>query len=123
MIERKICLTTDSILPSEKEQLTFLSVPPKTDSNESYTYVTEVGHGAYVCPRGMYCLHLTKNRQNTSDTTLQKSFETLMPLEKQKTVWLFFGFYFMNKWGLFSYKIFFLLQSKQIENYVDVTSY
>ena len=29
MIERKICLATESILPSEKEQLTFLSVPPK----------------------------------------------------------------------------------------------
>ena len=63
--ERKICLATESILPSEKEQLTFLSVPPKksddaSDSGDSYTYVTEAGHGAAVCPRGMYCLHLTK---------------------------------------------------------------
>ena len=65
VIERKICLTTESILPSEKEQLTFLSVPPnKSDDSDapgdSYTYVTEAGHGASVCPRGMYCLHLTK---------------------------------------------------------------
>ena len=65
VIERKICLTTESILPSEKEQLTFLSVPPnKSDESDapedSYTFVTEAGHGASVCPRGMYCLHFTK---------------------------------------------------------------
>ena len=33
-MERKICLNTESILPSEKEQLTFLSVPPKSNSGK-----------------------------------------------------------------------------------------
>lgn len=68
-LKRKICLLSDSILPSEKEQLTFLSLSPEnlfrfhpdeTDKLSSYIYVQEVGHGTAACPKGMYVLHLTQ---------------------------------------------------------------
>ena len=86
VIERKICLAADSIMPSEKEQLTFLSVPPKSTA-DSYTYVTEVGHGAAVCPKGMYCLHLTKSREKNGENDLQESFSTVMPSTEDKLLW------------------------------------
>ena len=62
MIERKICLINESILPSEKEHLTFLSCPPK-NKEDNYTFVTEAGHGTtgpyriYVpggCPKKLF---------------------------------------------------------------------
>jgi RAB protein geranylgeranyltransferase component A len=86
VIERKICLTNDSILPSEKEHLTFLSVPPTAESGKSYTYVTEVGHGASVCPKGMYCLHMTKTYES-EDLTIDKSLESVMTATKDKLIW------------------------------------
>ena len=79
IIERKICLINDSILPSEKEQLTFLSCPPNT-VQDSYTFVTEAGHGAAVCPRAMYCLHLTKRQ--VPGESIQNSFEALKAQNK-----------------------------------------
>ena len=67
-LNRKICLLSDSILPSEKEQLTFLSLP--SEQNESYTnkaitthtFVQEVGFGPAACPKGMYVLHTTSRQ-------------------------------------------------------------
>ena len=72
-IYRKLCLTSDSICKSEKEQLTFLRVADKSREN-AFTFVTEVGHGASVCPKSMYCLHLTSNHENI-DSTLQSIIE------------------------------------------------
>lgn len=82
IIERKICLTTDSMMPSEKEQLTFLSVfhPNAGD----YTFVTEVGHGAAVCPKGMYCLHLTKSQRDNED--LDDTLNIVMP-DPDRILW------------------------------------
>ena len=57
-INRKICLLEDSMAPTEKEQLTFVSLPPN-DDYPSFTYVQEVGFGTGACPRGMYVLHMT----------------------------------------------------------------
>lgn len=64
LIGREIHLLSDSILPNEREQLTFLSIPPNpNDDNDSYTYVEEVGFGAAACPREMYCLHSMKDEK------------------------------------------------------------
>ena len=60
MINRKIFLLSDSILPSEREQLTFLTIPPDVNSSsDSFTHVEEVGFSAAVVPKEMYCLHVT----------------------------------------------------------------
>merc|ERR1712029_1284379 len=72
--------------PSEKEQLTFVSCPP-ANANDSYTFVIEAGHGACVCPRGMYCLHLTKKSSDGESTSLQQSFDSIMPNAQSKLLW------------------------------------
>ena len=84
-VERKICLTNDSMVPSEKEQLTFLTVPPK-EAGRSYTYVTEVGHGASVCPRGMYCIHMTKRSDGEDGDSLDNVLEQILPAQ-DKRLW------------------------------------
>jgi len=58
-ISRKICLLEDSVMPTEKEQLTFVSLPPVNAKEGHYTFVKEVGFGTAACPKGMYVLHLT----------------------------------------------------------------
>ena len=74
-IYRKIVLTCDSISRSEKEQLTFLSIPNRQD--DTFTFVTEVGHGASVCPKSMYCLHLVSNQEKIIDENLEKIIEDI----------------------------------------------
>jgi len=71
ILDRKICLLSDSILPSEREQLTFASIPPLLDQGTATsvhlsmnTYVQEVGYGPSVCPKGMYVLHMTRKQAN-----------------------------------------------------------
>ena len=82
MINRKICLLSDSILPSEKEQLTFASIFPKYSSisdkeslddtiqeisNKQLSdniYVQEAGFGPAVCPKGMYVLQMTSQQKH-----------------------------------------------------------
>ena len=74
ILNRKICLLSDSILPHEtgKEQLTFASIkikgstsPEETDSSKSvHTFVQEAGFGPSVCPKGMYVLHMTSKKCN-----------------------------------------------------------
>lgn len=56
-IRRSITLLSDSILPHEREQLTFLSVPPEESKSNAFVYVTEVGAGAAACPKDMYVLY------------------------------------------------------------------
>ena len=51
------------------------------NSTDSYTFVTEAGHGAAVCPRGMYCLHLTKFSKDS--LTMEEIFQTVMKSEPQ----------------------------------------
>jgi len=66
-MRRKICLLSDSISPMEKEQLTFVNLPPVIEGDNSQTkelakhqtFVQEVGFGPAACPRGMYVLHMT----------------------------------------------------------------
>ncbi len=55
---RMICLAEESILPSEKEEVTFVSFPAGAAST-GHALAQELGPGAGVCPRGIRCLHVT----------------------------------------------------------------
>ena len=63
ILQREIVLTSESILPHDKEQLTFITIPLKTSevtsTSSPYAYVQEVGFGAAAVPKGMYCLQIT----------------------------------------------------------------
>ncbi len=61
---RRLRLLANSVMPSEKEQLSFVSFP----SGSSYAYVQEVGFGAAACPRGMYCLQVTSGDPSARDS-------------------------------------------------------
>ena len=69
-LNRKICLLSDSILPSEKEQLTFASIKLRqststedTDTSVyTHAFVQEAGYGPSVCPKGMYVLQMTSKQ-------------------------------------------------------------
>uniref|UniRef100_A0A0N7ZC84 Rab proteins geranylgeranyltransferase component A n=1 Tax=Scylla olivacea TaxID=85551 RepID=A0A0N7ZC84_SCYOL len=57
-VSRAVFLTDRSILPHEKEQLTLLRVPAK-EGNPIPVTVLEVGPGTHVCPKDLYCVHMT----------------------------------------------------------------
>ena len=67
VLNRKMCLLSGSILPSDREQLTFASIPNEQNEPSSSavpTYVQEAGFGPSVCPKGMYVLHMTTRQMN-----------------------------------------------------------
>ena len=101
-VNRRIILSSESIMPSEKEQvrivwkiqvvryevcnnsffqLTFLTVNPDSVS-PSYIFVQEVGSGAAACPKGMYCLHASSTNEDDDDTI-----DRLIIRDVSKKVW------------------------------------
>ena len=58
-VSRAIYVTSQSILPSDKEQITFLSLPQDTGPG---IHVIEVGAGAAATPRGLHLLHVSGSR-------------------------------------------------------------
>ncbi|TRY63063.1 hypothetical protein TCAL_00341 [Tigriopus californicus] len=70
---RDIHLLKSSILTSEKEELSFLTLPgsEETEDGQSQSYVMEVGHGASACPRGMYSLQVNSLKSDTFETMVQ----------------------------------------------------
>ncbi|XP_064112420.1 rab proteins geranylgeranyltransferase component A-like isoform X1 [Macrobrachium nipponense] len=57
-ISRGIFIVDRSILSNEKEQLTLLRFPAKENNGKPVT-VIEVGFGAGVCPKDLFCVHMT----------------------------------------------------------------
>merc|ERR1719348_832351 len=53
---RSVFVTQQSLLPSDKEQITFLSVPQETGPG---IHVIEVGAGAAGTPRGLHLIHVS----------------------------------------------------------------
>jgi len=53
---RAVLLSRASLLPTDKEQLTFLSLP-KEGLRESAVHIIEVGAGTAACPKGLHLLH------------------------------------------------------------------
>merc|ERR1712192_317083 len=67
---RAVLLSTASLLPTDKEQLTFLSLPKQKDGfkRESAAHVIEVGSGTAACPKGLHLLHaFTSGQVNLVD--------------------------------------------------------
>ena len=81
VMSRQITLLSDSILPHEKEQLSFVSIPP-SETSEGYAFVQEVGFGAAACPRGMYCLQSTVEGDSDYDPLLKD-----LRSSKEKRLW------------------------------------
>ena len=55
---RAVLLSKASMLPTEKEQLTFLSMPKNQDgSRKSAFHLIEVSSGTAACPKGLHMLH------------------------------------------------------------------
>merc|ERR1719430_1245122 len=56
--ERAVLLSKASLLPTDKEQLTFLSLPKEKDGlREGAAHLIEVGPGTAACPKGLHLLH------------------------------------------------------------------
>ena len=55
VMSRTVMVSSSSLLPSDTEQVTFLSLPQETGSGP--IHVIEVGSGAAACPRGLQLLH------------------------------------------------------------------
>merc|ERR1719300_1527046 len=53
---RSVFVTQQSLLPSDKEQITFLSLPQETGPG---IHVIEVGAGAAATPRGLHLIHVS----------------------------------------------------------------
>jgi len=53
---RSVFVTQKSLLPSDKEQITFLSLPQETGPG---IHVIEVGAGAAATPRGLHLIHVS----------------------------------------------------------------
>merc|ERR1719431_34144 len=51
---RALFITKESLLPTEKEQITFLSLP---QSNGKPVKIVEVGPGTAACPKGLHVVH------------------------------------------------------------------
>ena len=55
---RAVLLSQASLLPTDKEQLTFLSLPKERGGmRESAAHLVEVGAGTAACPKGLHLLH------------------------------------------------------------------
>ena len=55
---RAVLLSSASLLPTDKEQLTFLSLPKIEDGlRESAAHLIEVSAGTAACPKGLHLLH------------------------------------------------------------------
>lgn len=93
-VSRAIFLTDRSILPHEKEQLTLLRLPAK-DGNPQPVTVVEVGPGTNVCPKGLYCVHMTcqgKDAESDLQVAVTRLLTTNSDNTKPKIVWsLFFN--------------------------------
>ncbi|XP_063869348.1 rab proteins geranylgeranyltransferase component A-like [Scylla paramamosain] len=82
-VSRAVFLTDRSILPHEKEQLTLLRVPAK-EGNPIPVTVLEVGPGTHVCPKDLYCVHMTCQGTD-AESDLRVVVERLLTTEADDT--------------------------------------
>ena len=72
-------------MPTEGEQLSFLSLAPNTTGSDHFVYVQEVSYGGAACPKGIHCLHMT-TKGNKIDS-LEKCLDLLVPNKEGKLLW------------------------------------
>ncbi|XP_027206545.2 rab proteins geranylgeranyltransferase component A 1 [Penaeus vannamei] len=88
-ISRAIFVTDRSIMPNDKEQLTFLRFPAK-NGNTKPINVLEIGSGSGVCPKDLYCIHMTclgYDAEEDFKSSVEKLFATDEDSDKPKILW------------------------------------
>jgi len=65
---RAFLLTKESLLPTEKEQITFLSLPHR---DSKVVRVVEVGPGTAACPKGLHVVHATMEGEEDPEGILK----------------------------------------------------
>ncbi|KAJ1521318.1 hypothetical protein ONE63_002994 [Megalurothrips usitatus] len=70
-ISRAVFITNKSIMPAEKEPLTFLQFPPGPTHPNTVT-VIEVGPSTHACPKGLFVLHMTCKQNKSAREDLQE---------------------------------------------------
>ncbi|XP_040567423.2 LOW QUALITY PROTEIN: rab proteins geranylgeranyltransferase component A [Lepeophtheirus salmonis] len=59
-IYRNISVVKDSVIQTDTEKISSISIPLQLkDGSGSFAFVQEVGHGAAICPKGLYVRHTT----------------------------------------------------------------
>lgn len=76
---RGIYISTSSILPADKEQLTFLSIPPNQQRPHPIMAI-EVSAGAAACPRNLHLLHASCKTMTNPASDLSPVISTLHPV-------------------------------------------
>jgi len=66
---RAMFISKDSLLPTEKEQLTFISLPQ--EANKAI-HVVEVGAGTAACPKGLHVVHSTVEGELDLEEVMKK---------------------------------------------------
>merc|ERR1719508_576995 len=79
---RGIYIATSSVLPAEKEQLTFLSIPP-TEERPHPIMAVEVSAGAAACPRDLHLLHASCKTMTSPASDLSPVISTLHPVPQE----------------------------------------
>lgn len=75
-ISRAILLTNKSILPADKEQLTFMRLPAGNGLLNP-VWVVELGSAAMACPSDLYVVHLTCDKTIDAENDLKVAVELL----------------------------------------------
>ncbi|XP_034245153.1 rab proteins geranylgeranyltransferase component A 1 [Thrips palmi] len=79
-ISRGVFITNKSIMPSEKEPLTFLQFPPGPSHPNPVT-VIEVGPSTHACPQGLFMVHMTCKQSKSAKEDLQEIASFLLTQE------------------------------------------
>jgi len=66
---RGVFISSQSLLPTENEQITFLSLPRE---DGKYISVIEVGAGTAACPKGLHVLHASSKESEDIDSLLRR---------------------------------------------------
>jgi len=74
--QRCVYVTQSSLLPTEKEQLTLLSLPAKEP-----LHVLEVGPGTAACPKGLQVVHASMKRDGGSLDELDSRVRQVLPAD------------------------------------------
>ena len=78
-LSRAVFITNKSIMPAEKEPLTFLQFPPGPTNRNPIT-VIEVGPSTQACPKGLFIVHMTCKQTNSAKDDLQDIASCLLML-------------------------------------------
>lgn len=79
-ISRAVFITNKSIMPAEKEPLTFLQFPPGPNHPNPVT-VIEVGPSTHACPKGLFLVHMTCKQSKSAREDLLEIAEHILTVD------------------------------------------